>query len=296
MNRSTASLAALAVMFNALAWGLAWWPFRQLEARGLHALWATGFVYVLAIVGLMIWRANAWRGLVQTPRLWILVLASGVTNAAFNWGITVGDVVRVVLLFYLMPAWSMLLAWGMLGERPTRTGLAQLALAWAGVALVLLAPSAHTSSASNPALGDTLAIIGGMSFALTNVMLRQLADSPTEHRSFAMFAGGASCSVAVALVGGAVGLVAAPSPDVGAWLPLAAALAVWFIASNLSLQYGAARLPARTKALVLTSEVLFASASAVALGAAVLAGQVLLGGALIIGAALWASLGTESSD
>ena len=30
---------------------------------------------------------------------------------AFNWAVTVGDVVRVVLLFYLMPAWSVLLAW-----------------------------------------------------------------------------------------------------------------------------------------------------------------------------------------
>jgi drug/metabolite transporter (DMT)-like permease len=188
------------------------------------------------------------------------------------------------------------LAWGMLGERPTRAGLAQLGVAWAGVALVLLAPSAATHSASNQMLGDALGVVGGMSFALTNVMLRQLAGAPAEHRSFAMFSGGAVCAIAVALVGGAAGFVAAPSGQVMLWLPMAAALAVWFIGSNLALQYGAARLPARTTALVLTSEVLFASVSAVALGAAALSGQIVAGGVLIVGAALWASVGGHAAD
>ena len=51
---------------------------------------------------------------------------------------TVGDVVRVVLLFYLMPAWSVLLAWRVLGERPTRMAVVRLVMAFAGVVLVLV--------------------------------------------------------------------------------------------------------------------------------------------------------------
>ena len=46
--------------------------------------------------------------------------------------------VRVILLFYLMPAWAVLLAWRILGERPTPSALLRLALAFAGVVLVLL--------------------------------------------------------------------------------------------------------------------------------------------------------------
>ena len=38
------------------------------------------------------------------------MLAAGTTNATFNWAVTLGDVVRVVLLFYLMPLWAVLLA------------------------------------------------------------------------------------------------------------------------------------------------------------------------------------------
>jgi drug/metabolite transporter (DMT)-like permease len=280
--------AVCAVMFNALAWGVSWWPFRALQERGLHALWATGLVYCLALVGLLCWRRRAWQGLRQTSGLWLLFAASGVTNVAFNWGVTIGDVVRVVLLFYLMPAWSMLLAWWRLGERPRGMGLAQLALSWLGVGLVLLAPH---STGGGPSVGlpEALGLLGGLSFALTNVMLRQLAQTPSEHRAFAMFAGGAALSLVVAAFGSGMGFVPMPGPA-AAWIAPAVALALWFIASNLSLQYGAARLSARTTALVLTAEVWFASISAVALGAAVLTSAVVAGGVLIVAAALWAAL------
>ena len=71
----------------------------------------------------------------------MLLVAAGLTNVGFNWAVTVGDVVRVVLLFYLMPAWVVLLAWPLLGERPTSASLLRLALALAGVLVVLRTPA-----------------------------------------------------------------------------------------------------------------------------------------------------------
>jgi drug/metabolite transporter (DMT)-like permease len=99
-------LPAAALVLNAFTWGVSWWPFRQLQALGLHPLWATVVIYLLAVAVITAWRPGAWRELARTPALWVLVLASGTTNATFNWGVTVGDVVRVVLLFYLMPLWA----------------------------------------------------------------------------------------------------------------------------------------------------------------------------------------------
>jgi hypothetical protein len=29
-------------------WGTSWWPFRWLQAAGLHPLWATALIYTLA--------------------------------------------------------------------------------------------------------------------------------------------------------------------------------------------------------------------------------------------------------
>ncbi len=95
--------AVLALLVNAFTWGVSWWPLRQLQAAGVHPLWATVLIYVVASALVLLWRPRALALLVRTRSLWWLVLASGCTNAAFNWGMTIGDVVRVVLLFYLMP-------------------------------------------------------------------------------------------------------------------------------------------------------------------------------------------------
>ncbi len=78
----------------------------------------------------------------------MLVLASGCTNAAFNWGVTVGDVVRVVLLFYLMPMWAVLLARWLLHE-PLHAGvLLRSALALGGALVVLWPPERRLAAAA----------------------------------------------------------------------------------------------------------------------------------------------------
>src|SRR3954470_9289900 len=91
---------ALALVVNAFVWGTSWWPFRWLQSAGLHPLWATAFIYALASTAILAVRPRAGRQLATAPALWILVAASGTTNAAFNWAVSIGDVVRVVLLFY----------------------------------------------------------------------------------------------------------------------------------------------------------------------------------------------------
>ena len=117
------ALAVLALALNAFVWGLSWWPLRQLDTHGLHPLWATACVFALATAVLILITPSGWRHFKQHPQLWWLMAASGLTNVGFNWAVTTGDVMRVVLLFYLMPTWSLLLAWWLLGERPTRGAL-----------------------------------------------------------------------------------------------------------------------------------------------------------------------------
>ena len=93
---TSGALAAAALTLNAFVWGVSWWPFRVLQGHGLHPLWATAIIYVFALLCLLTLKPYAWRGLLQHPVLWWLVLASGLTNVGFNWAVTVGDVVRVV--------------------------------------------------------------------------------------------------------------------------------------------------------------------------------------------------------
>ena len=267
---------ALALLLNATVWGLAWLPFKALQARGLHPVWSTAIVYVLALAALLAWRPQGTVAMARHPRLWLLAAAAGLTNVCFNWAITAGDVVRVTLLFYLMPVWSIGLAWLLLGERPTWSALVRLLLALAGVVGVLWRPGEawplpHT-------LAEGLALAGGFCFALTNALVRRWRDAPEDGRALAMFCGGLGMAGVLALAGAGGPL---PAPAWG-WLPWLLLLAAGFLGGNLALQYGAARLKAQVTALIMLSEVVIATASSFALGAAHPTPFVWLGGALIM--------------
>lgn len=283
MLRDPRLLPALALTFNALAWGTSWWPFRQLEARGLHPLWSTVIIYAMCCVAIVIARPRALAQLLRAPALWVLVLASGATNAAFNWAIVIGDVVRVVLLFYLMPLWAVLLARWLLGERLTRRAGARVAFALVGAGIVLWPPGGGWPLPASAA--DWLGLIGGFSFALNNVMLRREAARSDESRALAMFAGGMVVAGALAALLAASGRAAWPPALETGWLAIVALLGAWFLLSNLALQYGAARLPANATAVIMLTEVLFAAASALAFGGGRLTLPLLLGGTLILVAA-----------
>ena len=246
----------LALLVNAFVWGVSWWPFRHLQAMGLHPLWATTIIYVLSALAILAWRPGALRQFLRHPALWLIFLGSGATNATFNWSVSIGDVVRVVLLFYLMPLWSLLLARVILHEKLTTSALVRVAMALVGAALVLSrghGPDGGTGA--TPLLPDVLALLGGFAFALNNVMLKRAAG------------------------------VAWPVAST-TWLLPALCLAIVFMISNLCLQYGAARLKASITAVVMPCEVLFAALTSVWWGGATLHATVLAGGVLILAAAL----------
>jgi drug/metabolite transporter (DMT)-like permease len=285
-------MPTLALVLNALIFGVSWWPFRALQAQGVHPLWATAITFFLTLIGLTLVRPGAWCGLVRHRLLWLLLVASGLANVGFNWAVTTGDVVRAVLLFYLMPAWSLVLAWPVLGERPTTLSLLRLALALCGVLVVLKTPdSAWPVPGSLP---DWLALLGGFCFALTNVLLRRLQHTPSDARMLAMFAGGAFMASGSAWVASWLGLASAPPVQIGAWVGLATALGLALLAGNLALQYGAARLPASATSIIMLTEVVFASVSSVLLGAGQLSLRIAIGGGLILAAALLAALPSTS--
>jgi drug/metabolite transporter (DMT)-like permease len=284
--RATA-LPALALVLNALIFGVSWWPFRALQDLGLHPLWATALTFILTTLCLSLVRPGAWRDLVRNHQLWWLLAASGLANVGFNWAVTTGDVVRVVLLFYLMPAWSLLLAWPLLGEKPRVGAVLRLVLALAGVLIVLKTP--NTQWPMPASLPDWLALLGGLCFALTNVLLRRLEHTANDARMLSMFVGSALMATCAAWAGQQWGLVTAIPWASLNWVGLAIGWGVALMVGNLALQYGAARLAASTTSLIMLTEVVFASTSSVLLGAGTLDLRTALGGSLILAAALLAA-------
>jgi drug/metabolite transporter (DMT)-like permease len=281
--------AILALVTNALVWGVSWWPFRFMEAAGLHPLWSTGLMYAAVLIAVTLYQPRVWLELLASKGLWLLALASGFTNVGFNWAVTVGDVVRVVLLFYLMPAWALLLARWILKEPISLQGALRLALAVLGVLLILKKPD--SSWPIPDSLSDWLAIGGGFTFALTNILIRKLDDTSETGRLFAMFAGGAVIALLVAVIGQlAGGVPALPALTLSTTLAVLG-MGAMFLIGNLALQYGASRLASSTTSLIMLTEIVFASLSSVLLGAAVLEVRIVWGALLIFMAALWAALG-----
>ncbi|MEG0974091.1 MAG: DMT family transporter [Comamonas sp.] len=285
-----AALPFFALMTNALIWGTIWWPFRQLQAMGVHPVLGTALVYLILFCGLMMLKPHAAKIARKHPLLLLLAFTSGTTNVLFNWAATTGDVVRVVLLFYLMPAWSVLLAWYFLGEKPNKYSILRLILAFSGVLIVMIpAGATWASMTANMSLPDLLAIAGGFTFAGTNVVLRSQYRVPSEARMLSMFFGGLVAAGAMSLIGLQLGAIPAlPSLQLH-WPLMVLVVAVLIMLSNWTLQYGASRLAATTAAVVMLSEVVFASASNVLIEGTVLSGRLLLGGALVLSASLIAA-------
>lgn len=290
MKQRTAALPILAIAINAMLWGLSWWPLHQLRDRGVHALWATFMSYLLTVVLVLLWRARTLGELAHDRKLWLLMGTSGITNACFNWAISTGDVVRVVLLLYLMPVWTVLLSWWFTRERPGLFTLLRIGLALVGVALVLQPTHNAWNQFVLPvprSLSDVLALVAGFAFAGSNVLLNRLGKVSTPPKILAMFVGNMvlSGSIAVVMWQLGVGGVHFPSP-VGHWQVFVVLAALQLVICNICLQYGAARMSATTLALLMSLEVLFAAVSAALLGAGTIDARVLLGGVLVIGAAL----------
>ena len=286
--------AALGALINATVWGLSWYPLKWLETHGIPSLWATWFIFGGCAVAVLIARPAALKLLWQNRRtLGWLVLASGMTNACFNTALATGDVVRSVLLFYLMPMWVVFLARWLLAEGITFSAVARTALALMGAALVLGEGKLQFPIPNS--WPDWLAIAGGFFFALNNVILRKYASAPQEARALGMFIGAV---IIAPIVIGSLALLGKPlvlAPQPIAWAGVAIFTALVLV-GNLALQYAASRLPANVLSVLMLAEILVATLSSWLAGAATITQSTLIGGALIVSASLLAIFGGDGKQ
>jgi drug/metabolite transporter (DMT)-like permease len=273
-------MAVSALLGGAVLWGLFWWPLKELNAVGIHGSFVQAVAYGLPALVLLpwAWRTHAaWRD--QIGLLLLIALLGGWANASFATSLTYGSVVRVLLLFYLAPVWTLLAARVFLGEAFTRLRLTALALALAGLAFTLGGPKVFDSPLSAI---DLLALSSGLAFALNNVAIRAGHGLPDAARAVAVFAGCAAISL------GFMGWneQSLPSLDTPHLLALAALALVWVLPGTLATFYGVARLDAGKAAILLLAELVVGVVSAVLIGGEALSLQEAVGGALILTAAV----------
>jgi drug/metabolite transporter (DMT)-like permease len=194
-----------------------------------------------------------------------------------------GEVVRVLLLFYLAPLWTVLLSRVLLGERLNRFGAFLIAMSLAGAATMFWQPSIGMPIPRD--LADWLGLAAGFSFALFNVLSRQAKGIDIEIKSMVAFAGVIVVGLALGLAGFA-SLPASTTPS--AWLLLALVGAI-LLAANLVVQYGLVRIPANRAIVIMLSEVGFAALSSWLLAGEIIGPREWFGGAMIVVASLFSA-------
>jgi len=181
------TLAIASLVYAATLWGLVWYPYRLLDQAGVSGIASGFFSYAtpLLLLGWLHVRAlRAARG----HWLWLsaLGLAAGWTNLAYVLAVLEGEVVRVLLLFYLSPLWTVLFARVLLREKLSRAGWAVMALA-AGGALVMLWQPGEWPLPGHRA--EWLGLSAGVMFAASNVISRHLDGVAEGAKSVSVWAG-----------------------------------------------------------------------------------------------------------
>lgn len=267
----------------ALVWGVIWYPYRLLEAAGVSGSLATLATYTIAlVVSLPFFAAQTlayrhrWRGLLA------VALASGWTNLAYVLAVLHGEVMRVMLLFYLAPLWTVIFAHLLLKERPHLLGYLVIALALAGAVTMLYPGDGRLPLPANAA--EWLGLSAGLGFALANVLSRRVGDIPVGVRSLWVYAGVLVIAV-FPVLGEGTALPALNGLGALDW-GLVAAIGLALVLATLSVQYGLAHTPAMRAIVILLTELVAAGLSSWWLAGEVMGLRDWVGGALIVGASL----------
>ena len=281
------SAPAWALLFGAATWGIVWYPYRLLARAGVDGIWSTLFTYSIALgIGILAFPRIAW-SLRRMPFLAIVMgLAIGWSNLGYVLGVLEGEVMRVLLLFYLAPLWTVPLARLILHERLDARGFAVMAVAFAGAMIMLWHPQVGLPWPASRA--EWLGLAAGFFFALGNVLVRRLHDMGDAAKSLVIWAG-----VTVAA------LVHLPASKLGgerAWElafgngAIIASIGLAIMVMSLALQYGLSRLPANRAIVILLFELVVAAVAAHYLAGESLRLQDWIGGILIASATLASGL------
>ncbi|MDB5796545.1 MAG: family transporter [Paucimonas sp.] len=170
----------LCLIVTSVGWGLNWpamkflleeWP--PLLARGCAGVAAAMLVAAMAVIAgqsLAVPREQ-WRRLLASAMLNVFAWM-GFSTLAMRW-LRAG---QGALLVYTMPVWAILLAWPLLGKKPSKPAVTGLLMCMAGIGLLFGGHDMALGAAQFP--GVAFAVGAALLFAFGTVVLKPLALPP----------------------------------------------------------------------------------------------------------------------
>lgn len=288
MTKQKKLLPVASLLLGAATWGVTWYPYRLLEQAGMSGELSTALAYSIALlIGLILFRKHIRTSEIFNPAAGILLwisLSAGWTGIAYVLGIIHGEVMRVLLLFYLAPLWTILFSRILLQERLSRQGYAIILLSLAGALLLLWQPGSKLPLLAS--YSDWMGLSGGLAFALTNVLIRKDQQHGIQLKLLAVLSG-------TALTGFAATSLMESISDIThlhthAWLILAGIGGLVFFLCIL-LQYGMTHIPANQAIVIMLFELVAAAIAAHFLTDEYLTERDWAGGLMIVSASLFSA-------
>ena len=271
---------------GALVWGLIWYPYRVLQEVGVSGTLATLITYLLAMLCGMFMLPGVWRELHSQPKAdwWglLLLFCAGWTNFGYVLAVLYGEVMRVLLLFYLAPLWTILFSYWLLGERLNRYGYMMISLSFSGAVIMLWEPQLGLPLPQN--LAEWIGLSAGIAFALSNVVSRRAAHLSLQAKSYSVWLGTTLLAIPLLLWQGGL-----PERflaiDAQAWLILGL-LGIVLCCSTFALQFAIANMPANRAIILFLFELVAAAISSYFLANEAMQLRDWIGALLIVSASL----------
>jgi len=270
-------LPVASILLGAGLWGVFWYPLRLLEAHGFSGVWLTLTLYATALLAGLPFLYRSLADFARRPRLLLaLMLAAGWTNIAFVEAVLQGNILRVLLLFYLSPLWTVIFGRWLLRESLSGVAFASLGLAMSGALIMLW--NIRIGIPWPRDLADWLALSSGVAFAFSNVLVRKMDDISVPAKAASVWGG----VVLVALmIIPALGF-AVPRVTSTVFLGAIALGLFGILFMTLLVQYGVTHLPVHRSAVLALIELVTGAVSQQLLTSEVISLREWLGGGLIL--------------
>ena len=285
-------LPVIVLLSASILWGLSWLPLKTINGMGIDGIALTLSAYgilALTLTPFLLGQVSIWRN--HKKMMGLIFLLGGGANLAFTYALINGEVIRVMVLFYLLPVWGVLGGKFFLKEEIDRWRWLGVSLAIGGAFLVLGGFDAPLGGA--PSWIDLIALLSGFFFAMNNLVFRAAQAVPVVSKITVMFYG---CFIlaAILIAGNVEPMPAFVSMD--AWLALALYALIWLLAANIGSQWGVTHMEAGRSSIIIIMELITAVISATIIAGETMSPVEILGGGLIMTAAFIEALRTKDDD
>ena len=176
---ASARIAPAGLMFLAITsvgWGFNW-PVTKYLLGELPPLTLRGVTGVIGALLLAVFAVMRRQSLKVPADQWPRLIPAAVLNVT-GWMVLMGLALvwlpasEAALIAYTMPVWASMLAWPVLGERPTVLRTVALVMAFAGLAAIMGGNGISATTEKLP--GIVMALCGALGFALGTVLAKRL--------------------------------------------------------------------------------------------------------------------------